>query len=229
MEKDREYMPDLFKTSLDEFKNVLKTGRLLPSRKPLLVEIDGTFSKLQNANITNVSILRENLKSTEKIQNLVQITGIPETYFKLLKREVNNLLPTPIKFCNVPNITENILIQLDKLNIKDTEYLFPFIKDVNSRLELSRVSGLPEVDVLSLTKLVDVSRIKWVGPKLARLIVDTKYDTVEKLAKADPVDVLEALNDAKEKHKSYDGPLGINDIDSWIRQVVRNTPLIISY
>jgi hypothetical protein len=76
---------------------------------------------------------------------------------------------------------------------------------------------------------VDVSRIKWVGPKLSRLIVDTKYDTVEKLAGAKPVDVLNAFNDAKRTHKAYQGALGINDIDSWIRQVVKKTPLVIEY
>ncbi|TDP88943.1 hypothetical protein C7957_12832 [Halanaerobium saccharolyticum] len=31
---ENNYMPDLSKISLDEFKENLKTGRLLPSRKP---------------------------------------------------------------------------------------------------------------------------------------------------------------------------------------------------
>ena len=115
------------------------------------------------------------------------------------------------------------------LKITDTETLFSYVKDCDSRKNFEKESGLSKEEVLWLTKIVDVSRIKWVGPKLARLIVDTMYDTVEKLAKAKSTDVLNELNNAKKKHKAYDGPLGINDIDSWIRQVISKTPLIIVY
>jgi hypothetical protein len=59
--------------------------------------------------------------------------------------------------------------------------------------------------------------------------ISAKYDTVKKLAEADPSDVLKVLNDAKKTHKAYQGALGINDIDSWIRQVVSKTPLVIGY
>ncbi len=33
-------------------------------------------------------------------------------YLKVLKREVNNLLPTPIKFINIPLISEEMVKQL---------------------------------------------------------------------------------------------------------------------
>jgi len=90
-------------------------------------------------------------------------------------------------------------------------------------------SGLSAEEILWLIRLVDVSRIKWVGPKLARLILDTKYNTVEKLAMANPSDLLNAFNEAKKIHKAYRGALGINDIDSWIRQVIKKTPWVIKY
>jgi hypothetical protein len=227
--KELSYMPDLSEISLDEFKKELKTGRLLPSRKPLLGDIDTKFSILKKTSISNAENLRDILKSGSKLKQLIKETGIPEDYFKLLKREVNNLLPTPVKFSDIPNISEKIVKKLSSLKIADAENLFSYVKDNDSRKNFEKESGLSKEEVLWLTKIVDVSRIKWVGPKLARLIVDTKYDTVEKLAKAKPTDVLDELNSAKQKHKAYDGPLGINDIDSWIRQVVSKTPLIIGY
>ena len=52
---------------------------------------------------------------------------------------------------------------------------------------------------------------------------------IKQLAKANPIDVLNALNEAKKKPKAYDGSLGINNIDSWIRQVIKKTPLVIEY
>lgn len=227
--KELSYMPDLSKISLDEFKNELKTGRLLPSRKPLLDDIDIKFSILEKTGISNAENLRNILKSGSKLKQLVKKTDIPEDYFKLLKREVNNLLPTPVKFSDIPNISEKIVKKLSSLKIIDTETLFSYVKDSDSRKNFEKESGLPKEEVLWLTKIVDVSRIKWVGPKLARLIVDTKYDTVEKLAKAKPTEVLNALNNAKNTNKAYDGALGINDIDSWIRQVISKTPLVVKY
>ena len=227
--KELSYMPELSEISLDEFKKELKTGRLLPSRKPLLDDIDTKFSILKKTSISNAENLRDILKSGSKLKQLIKETGIPEDYFKLLKREVNNLLPTPVKFSDIPNISEKIVKKLSSLKIADAENLFSYVKDNDSRKNFEKESGLSKEEVLWLTKIVDVSRIKWVGPKLARLIVDTKYDTVEKLAKAKPTDVLDELNNAKKKHKAYDGPLGINDIDSWIHQVVSKTPLIIGY
>ncbi len=229
MNKQLSYMPDLSKISLDEFRNELKTGHLLPSRKPLLDDIDVKITKLKKVGIDNAENLREILKSGSRLKRLGKETDISEEYFKLLKREVNNLLPTPINFCDIPNISEKIVKKLNSLNIADAESLFPYVKDANSRKNFEKMSGLPMKEILWMTKLVDVSRIKWVGPKLARLIVDTKYDTVEKLANAKPTEVLKALNDAKNTNKAYDGALGINDIDSWIRKVVSKTPLVIDY
>jgi len=227
--KELSYVPDLSEISLDEFKKELKTGRLLPSRKPLLDDIDTKFSILKKTSISNAENLRDILKSGSKLKQLIKETDIPEDYFKLLKREVNNLLPTPVKFSDIPNISEKVFKKLNSLKIADAENLFSYVKDSDSRKNFEKESRLSKEEVLWLTKIVDVSRIKWVGPKLARLIVDTKYDTVEKLAKAKPTDVLNTLNEAKKKHKAYDGPLGINDIDSWIRQVVSKTPQIIEY
>lgn len=223
------YMPDLSKIRLDTFRNELKTGRLLPSRRPLLEGIDAKFALLEKQGLADAGALKEALSSNPKIERLAQKTGIPEDYFTLLKREVNNLSPTPVKFSAIPGISERTVKRLKDLRITSAEDLFPYIKDTNSRKELERISGLSAGEILRLTKLVDVSRVKWVGPKLARLIVDTKYDTVEKMAKADPADLLGALNEAKRIHKAYQGALGINDIESWIHRVVKKTPLVIEY
>lgn len=222
-------MTDLSQINLNEFKDELKTGRLLPSRKPLLEDIDQKFNQIEKSGINNAENLRKILSSSSKLEKLADKTNISETYLKLLNREVNNLLPTPIKFSDIPEISENIVTKLNTLGITNTEALFPFIKDINSRKEFKNTSGFSNEEIQWLTKIVDVSRIKWAGPKLAGLILDTKYDTVEKLANAKPAEVLKALNDAKNKNKNYKGALGINDIDSWIRQVVSKIPLVIEY
>lgn len=229
MIKHLDYIPDLSAISLDEFKNDFKTGRILPSRKPLLDDIDEKFLRLYNAGISNATSLREALKSSSSLKKCAKEVNIPESYLKLLKREVNSLLPTPVKFSNIPGISPKTVGQLKNLEIIDTENLFPHIHNPESRKKFQETSGLSMSDILWLTKLVDVSRIKWVGPKLARLIIDTEYDTVEKLGNGKPAEVLKAFNEAKKNHQAYAGPLGINDIDSWIKEVVTKTPLVIEY
>ncbi|NUQ24246.1 MAG: hypothetical protein HUU34_09845 [Saprospiraceae bacterium] len=47
MKSENAYMPDISKVDLNEFKNEIKTGRLLPSRKPLLDDIDEFFFSLE--------------------------------------------------------------------------------------------------------------------------------------------------------------------------------------
>lgn len=223
------YMPDLSKITLNEYKEELKTGRLLPSRKPLLEDIDGKFNILMKSGYNSLFDLKKALDNKKKFDEMVKKTDLPNDYLKLLKREVGNVLPVPIKFSEIPNISEKIIKKLADLDITNTEILFPYIVDSQSRKEFSKKSGLNDDEVLWLTKIVDISRIKWVGPKLAKLIVDTKFDTVEKLASAKPTEALAAFNEAKQTNKAYDGALGINDINSWIPQVVCKTPIIIKY
>lgn len=223
------YMPDLSKIALDEYKKELRNGRLLPSRKPLLENIDEKFSALEKEGYSNLANFKKGLDNKKKFDEMVKKTGLSINYLKLLKREVGNVLPVPIKFSEIPNIFEKIIKKLTDLNITDTEILFPYIVNNQSRKEFLKKSGLNDDEVMWLTKIVDVSRIKWVGPKLAKLIVETKFDTVEKLASAKPFEALDALNEAKQTYKEYDGPLGINDFNSWIPQVVCKTPLIIKY
>jgi hypothetical protein len=142
---------------------------------------------------------------------------------------VNSSLPTPVRFRDVPNSASETVEKLEALEIRDTDALFLRVCTVAARRKLAEETGFTAAEILWLTRLVHVSRIKWVGPRLARLIVDAECDSVEKLAAADPQALLEALNRAKARHVAYKGALGIDDIESWVQPVVRKRPLVIEY
>ena len=228
-QKQTGYFPDLSLIELETFKNDLRTGRLLPSRRPLLDDIDLRFAALEGAGLANLADVRAALASAKKLADTASRTGLPEDYLKLLKREINSILPRPVAFRDVPDMPDEILLALEDIGIADTAALFPHVRDPASRRRLAAETGLSDTDMVWLAKLTDVARIKWTGPKLARLIVDTEFDTVAKLAKAEPDAALAAFKRAKAQHKAYDGALGIDDIDSWIRQIVRKMPLVIDY
>ncbi|MBU1174100.1 MAG: DUF4332 domain-containing protein [Alphaproteobacteria bacterium] len=223
------FMPDLSLISLDAFKHDLRTGRLLPSRRPLLDRIDEHFAALERAGIHDLAAAQSALGSAGRLKALAAKTGLSEDYLKLLRREINSVLPTPVVFRDVPNMPDELLVRLDDIGIADTAALFPHVRDPARRKTFAVESGLPDEDVLWLAKLVDVSRIKWTGPKLARLIVDTEFDTVEKLANAEPAAALAAFKRAKAENKAYDGPLGIDDIESWIGQIIRRMPKVVAF
>jgi len=223
------YFPDLSLIPLETFKNDLRTGRLLPSRRPLLDDIDKRFAALEGAGLVTLADVRAALASAKKLANVAARTSLSEDYLKLLKREINSILPRPVAFRDVPNMPDEILLALDDIGIADTATLFLHVRDPAGRKRLAAETGLSETDMVWLAKLTDISRIKWTGPKLARLIVDTEFDTVAKLAAAESDAALIALKRAKAQHKAYDGPLGIDDIENWIRQIVRKTPLVIEY
>ena len=59
-------MPNLSDISLDKFKKELKTGRLLPSRKSLLDDIDTKFYILKKTGINDAENLMDTLKNDSK-------------------------------------------------------------------------------------------------------------------------------------------------------------------
>ncbi|HSO26103.1 MAG TPA: DUF4332 domain-containing protein, partial [Methanobacteriaceae archaeon] len=45
--------------------------------------------------------------------------------------------------------------------------------------------GIDYKEILELTKLTDLSRVKWIGPVFARIFVDSGTNTLFKLSKSD--------------------------------------------
>lgn len=83
--------------------------------------------------------------------------------------------------------------------------------------------------VLELTKLTDVARLKWVGPKFARLLAESRYDTVEKIASSNPEELhLDLVRTNKEKG-IYKGGFGMEDLKLWVEVAVQDVPQVIRY
>ena len=59
-----------------------------------------------------------------------------------------------------------------------------YVKTEENRKELCDKTQISYEDIMDLTRLTDLSRIKWVGPIFARLLILSGYNTVEKVTKA---------------------------------------------
>ncbi len=206
------YYIDLKKISLSDYEKELENTELIPSRRIIQEDIKNRFLFLNKHGINNLNDILVLLKTPDKIKDFAKKTSLPEEYLTILKREIASSQPKPVNLSGFPGISKASIKNLVKLNIKNTRQLFDFIKNETGRKELSKKSGISYNEILELTKLTDVSRIKWVGANFARLLVDSKMDTVAKVSKADYKELYRILMDINKEKKYFKGKFGLNDM-----------------
>lgn len=222
------YYVDLKTVLLSDYAAELKTMELIPSRKMLQENIENNFLCLKKNGIRNLDDLIIALKTPVKIKNFAEKTGLSEEYLAVLKREIASSQPKPVNFADIPNISKATIKKLEKNNIKNTKQLFDFIKTEKDRKEFCGKTAVPYAEILELTKLTDVSRIKWVGANFARLLVDSPCDTVKKVVQAECKTLYENLMNINEKKKYFKGKFGQNDMKLCIL-AAKNVPDAITY
>jgi hypothetical protein len=226
--KNPGYHIDLNEFSLAKFKEALKNTRLLPSQKVLGEHIEARFAILEQHGIENLAQLQEALKKKSDVQAFAEATGLPVDYLTILRREVNSYQPKPIKLGDFPGVNPEAVEKLSQLGIKHTAQLFPHVLTQKDRSEFAEENQIKHEDILELTKLTDIARTKWVGPKFARLMVESEYDTVEKIAQADHEELYDSIMRTNEEGGYYKGGLGKDDMKFWIK-TVQEVPLVIRY
>jgi hypothetical protein len=122
-----------------------------------------------------------------------------------------------------------VVRKLRDIGIKNTAHLFPHVLTRKLRSTFAKQHQVGDEDLLELTKLTDVARIKWVGPKFARLLIASEYDTVEKIARSNYQELHDALVRVNEQLGIYKGNFGIEDLKSWVNIVVQEVPQVIEY
>lgn len=223
------YYLDLGTLSLTKLKGRFKTTRLLPSQQRLLEKIDERFACLEENGIENLEQLQKALKTKSAIQSFAEAIGLPLDYLTILRREVNSYQPKPIDLKDFPGADPDVVRKLRQIGIENTEQLFPYVLTLQARSEFAEQNQIEYEDILELTKLTDVARIKWVGPKFARLLVESEYDTVEKIADSNYEELYLALIRVNEETRIYKGKFGIEDMKSWVNIVVQDVPRVIQY
>lgn len=222
------YYIDLEKITLDDYQSKLESAYLPPSRMVLKERTDERFGYFKRIGIKNVNELIHLLKKKNKLAELSKAECFTSDYLTILLRELNSTLPKPNKIADFPGIAKDIADKLENAGIKNTEKLFDFVKTKLERQKLAEKSGINENDILELTKLTDLSRIKWVGVTFARMLYEIGVDTVEKASKADPVDLHEKINRMNRDHLVYKGQIGLNDIRIFVN-AAKEVPLEIEY
>lgn len=220
---------DLGEFRLEKLKGLLKNSRMLPSQQILQEDIDKRFTCLKEHGIENLAQLQKALKSKRDVQSFAEASGVPVNYLTVLRREVNSYQPKPINLKDFPGVQLDVIQKLELVGIKNTKQLFEWVITKEGRKGFANQYQITYEDILELTKLTDVARMKWVGPKFARLLVESNYDTVEKVASSDYEALYQDLLRTNEEKGIYKGKFGLNDMKLWVMIVIQDVPQVIQY
>ena len=222
------YYIDLKALHLDEYKEILRAADLLPSRMILKENIDEVFSILKVHKIETVDDIQSTLKNKKRLQDFSKATGLPEDYLKILVREVNSYRQKPNQIKDFPHISEDGIMELEKLGLKNTLQLFDKVLTPQSREELSRRTGIDTDEIMRLTRLTDLTRIRWVNHTFAYVLLQAGYDSAERVAEADPAVLHEKVNKLNEEKGFYKGHIGLHDMKLCV-EAAKDVPLEIQY
>lgn len=222
------YYIDLGKITIDAYLTKLESAYLPPSRLILKEKLDERFGYFKSIGIKNVKELIQLLKKKDKFAVLSNVDCLSGDYLTILLRELNSTLPKPNKITDFTGISKDTISKLEKTGIKNTEKLYDKVIKKADRSKLAETIKITERDILELTKLTDLSRIKWVGVTYAQILYDLGIDTVEKVSKSDPIDLHTMINQMIKKKNIFKGSIGLTDVKILI-EAATEIPLEIEY
>jgi hypothetical protein len=206
------YSIDLSSITLENYREKLINGYLPPSRRLLTGNIEGCFGVFQQQGIRTVQELFKLLKNKNKFSELSKLAPLNESYLTILLREIGSMIPKPVRINEIKCLSTDTISKLGKVGLTDTLKLFNKVQTELDREALAKQTGIPVEELLTATKLTDLSRIRWVGATFAMMLLEIGFDTVEKVSKADYVILHEKINSLNKQKHYFKGQIGANDI-----------------
>jgi hypothetical protein len=211
------YSIDAEKISLDDLRKRIEATDLIPSRIPLLDQLESKMKALEQQGITTLARLRNELKNPKRLEALANATGIDAQYLVLLRREIEGYFPKPCALKSFDWLPAAEVVKLEQQGIADTAALYEAAGSAQKRAELIQSSGVDPVTLEALAQLADLSRVQWVSPTFARMLVAAGYDSVAKVAQAGAEDLYDALVQVNAGDRFFKGKIGLRDVKRLIQ------------
>lgn len=211
------YHIDAEKVSLNDVRKRIEETDLVPSRASLLDDIDIKFKALEQEGITTLARLRYELKTSKRLEAVSNATGIDKQHLILLRREIGGYMPKLFPLRAFDWLPEGDIAKLEESGIRDTAALYEAASSVKSRTELAESTEVDVAILDALARLADLTRVQWVTPMAARILVEAGYDSASKVAAADAEDLHEALVRVNEGDSFFKGKIGLRDIRRLVR------------
>jgi hypothetical protein len=198
--------------SLDDLRKRIEGTDLVPSRLSLLDGINTKIDVLKQHGINTIASLRKELRTSKRLEALSKATGIDTQYLILLRREIESYFPKPPALKAFDWLPGEEIAKLEENGIRNAEALYESASSVESRNELAESTGVDSVVLETLVRLADLTRVQWVSPIAARMLVEAGYDSASKLAEANPEELCNALVGVNEGDRFFKGKIGLRDI-----------------
>lgn len=206
------YYIDFSKITLDKFKMMLESTYLLPSQQILKDKMDSRFEVIKSQDINNLEQLKQALKNKNKINSFSKETSLPVDYLTVLRRVINSYHPTPRKIKDFIELSKETKDKLENIGIKTTPQLYDKLAAKVDRNTMKKELDVDDEEILLLAKLADVSRLRYVNPAFATLLVNSDYDTVSNIRNADYQELYKELVRINEDKKFYKGRINLKDM-----------------
>ena len=206
------YHIDAETIQLADLRQRIERTDLIPSRAPLLEGIEEKFTELKKQGITTLSTLRGELKNNSRLENLSFRTGIDAGYLILLRREIESFFPKPFALKGFHWLPEDELSKLVDAGIQTTASLYQAACSSRKRHALAASTGVDEATLEELFCLADLTRVQWVSPNAARMLMDAGITSVICLSSADANQLHAALERVNHGGKYFKGNIGLRDI-----------------
>lgn len=198
--------------TLNHFKRLTGSRRMLPGRTALQVQMDERFGLLKRSGIANLGDLLRILGTKTKIESYAIQTALPPDYLVLLKREAGSYLARPFPLSNFPGIPYEYVELLKSKGIKNTKDLFEQVQSEHQQAQLAATTGIPEYRLKELFSLCDLSRITGVGGLFARVVYEAGIRSTGEFARTEATSQVEKYLAVIEKRGYAAGNLGVEDI-----------------
>jgi Domain of unknown function (DUF4332) len=206
------YYIDAESISLADLQERIAATDLVPSRVALLDQLGTKVKALERYGITTLAQLRHELKNTRRLEAVAQTTGIDVPYLVLLRREIEGYFPKPSALQDFTWLPRGEIAKLEQQGIRDTAVLYEATSSARRRTTLAKSTGVDAATIAALARLADLTRVQWVSPITARMLVAAAYDSASKVAAAKAEDLYEALRRVNEGNRFFKGTIGLRDV-----------------
>jgi predicted flap endonuclease-1-like 5' DNA nuclease len=208
---------DAENVSLGDAKKRIEESDLVPSRAPLVDGIGKKIKALEGRGIATLARLREELKTAKRMEALARDTGIGPPYLALLRREIESWFPKPFPLKDFNWFPKVEISKLEKAGIRDSASLHEAAGSARIRAALAKSARTAPGFLEALSRCADLTRVQWVSPTAARMLMETGCDSAAKLAASDAEKLCDALERVNSGGRFFKGKIGLRDVKRIIR------------
>lgn len=204
------------KVTLHALQKRIEETDLVPSRSALLENIGEKFKKISARGIKTLADLRKELKNAKKIPAFSKKTGIDAEYLTLLRREIEGYFPKAFPLSSFDWLDTRMIDMLYLNGIENSVQLFDILNNTKKR---SAVTALDIDDSVAeqLSSLVGLTRIQWVSPTVARMLVAAGYTDAKSVSGADAETLCADLERVNSENGFFKGKTGLRDVNRLIK------------